>query len=149
MRESRSFWNIEQGKSRPLGLELVSPTGAYFFLYAAKFIALQRNLGEFIKVKNKDRHPEDASYHHPGEIYGRLVSIDSEFDQISLYFGYAGQVIEHDRATDRLLDLHSEQHHLIPANEISSLATVLLTMYVQRERFRELKLFCGTSSSFQ
>lgn len=143
MSHNRSFWNIDRN-NRPLGLELVSPDGSYFFIHAAKLITLHRRPGEYVLVKNKDNNPDAARYHHPGEIYGRLDPLDSDSCRISLYFGYAGQVVEHDKATDRLMDLHSEQHHVIPAPEVSSLAQVLTSMYVNREKFNELKLLSET-----
>ena len=147
MAENRSSWNIDRGK-RPLGLELVNPKGQLFFIYAEKFVALHRHPGEYVRVKNKDNHPEAAVYYYPGEIYGRLEYLEGEFCRISLYIGYAGQVIVHDKATDHLVDLHSEQHHLIPASEVSSLAHVLACMYVQRERFNELKMMSGAQTPF-
>lgn len=148
MNNNRSYWNIDRS-NRPLGVELISPEGAYFFIHAEKLIALHRHPGGFVLVKNKNNNPETARYHHPGEIYGRLDPLDSDNCRISLYFGYAGQVVEHDKTTDRLMDLHSEQHHVIPASEALSLAQVLTSMYVHREKFIELKLLSETCKLFK
>lgn len=148
MSNNRSFWNIDRS-NRPLGLELINPDGSYFFIHAEKLIALHRHPGEYVRVKNKDNNPDSARFHHPGEIYGRLDPLDYDNTRISLYFGYAGQVVEHDKATDRLMDLHSEQHHIIPSSEVSSLAQVLASMYVHREKFNELKLLSETCRPFK
>jgi len=148
MSNNRSYWNIDRG-NRPLGVELVSPSGHYFFIHAEKLIALHRYPDEYVRVKYKDQRPDTALYHHPGEIYGRLSTLGRDYCRISLYFGYAGQVVEHDKATDLLMDLHSEQHHIIPASEFSSLAHVLTSMYVHREKFNELKLLSESCRPFK
>lgn len=143
MRENRSSWNIDR-TGRPLGVELVNTTGDYFFIHAEKLIALQQNPGKFVRVKNKDNQPLNAIYHHPGEIFGKLQQIDEEYGQISLLFGYAARPIKRDQATNLLIGVHFEQHHLLPMSEISSLSHVLSCMYVHRERFNELKLLSET-----
>ena len=142
-----SLWNIRRDKSRPLGLELASPSGSYYFMYADRFVALQQKPDMPITVKYMDRHPEKAIGHHPGEILGLLVNREDGNSQISLYFGYASQRIEHDEAGNNLYGVHSEQHHLLPTREVDGLAIVLSCMYQRSERFQEYKLRSETRSS--
>jgi len=104
-----SYLKIVERKEQ-LGLRLVNGDGE-FFLFGKALIAMWRNLGRYVLVKQHNADTKSAIAYHPGQVVGLIKGNDGEV-VVSIYKGGIGKTIDLDAQKNLTNVVQRESYNL-------------------------------------
>ena len=145
---ARILWRKRETQ---LGLLMVNPHQASFFIYAEALISLMKHENNLVLVKKRDRDPEKAIGYHGGAIVGYWEEVpeDPESNQpqackVVLMFGEVEQKMEYVQQTGEVRHVAFSQEYLFPLAEFEILIESIKTMKAQQNRFDRLAMEAET-----
>ena len=140
----RSFGKISE-QNGVLGFQMVNPNSKEYFIYADPLITIYNYLGDFVRVKKRDREPKRGRGYHQGEIYGIALESDlttqsKHYIKLILYFGPAEKTLKLNKTETSFLNTIEKQEFIFPFDEFGYFAKAIEAMYTQRSDYMYLKM---------
>ena len=140
----RSFGKIDK-QNGVLGFQMVNPNSREFFIYADPLITIFNYLGDFVRVKKRDREPKYGRGYYQGEIYGIAnesdLTIQRSHDiRLTLYFGPAEKTLKLNKKETSFLNAIEKQEFFFPYDEFKYFVKAIEAMYTQHSDYMYLKM---------